>query len=216
MVFMHCTWVLGALLVTLSFIIAGVALVSGVVWYDACHFIDIITEDFNNYVPSATGAKALNACYNGTSLAVAFNMSQRLDFRNRLTAMSSKLQSFTPGQTHHNLSAPLVDLDNSLMTFDSTSIMLALNEYTNYHGFYPAASCQYSDSYTWVNLDTPWVDNLGKGNTAWSAEPYARSGSESAINYLTRLYQDATCGTAVNTPLLDAWSSASSKVRKFS
>ena len=211
---MHCTWVLGAVLVTLSFIISGVALLLGVFWYDTCHFINIVTSDFNQYVPSATAAKGLNACFNDTPLVEAFNMTQQLNFGGKLDAVSAKLNTLHTTQAYANLSAPIENLDHTLTAYNSTPAMLALNQYTNHKGYNPTdLLCVYSDTYTWVNIDTPWNDNIGKGSTSWSGELYARSGAETAQSYLTRLYQDANCGAAINDGVLDAWSSASTNVR---
>eukprot|EP00952_Eustigmatos_sp_NYUAD-ZCMA_P002482 10913-Eustigmatos_ZCMA.PRE.1 len=40
---MHFTWVLGSVVVTLSFIIASVALFLGVFWYDICRVVESLT-----------------------------------------------------------------------------------------------------------------------------------------------------------------------------
>jgi hypothetical protein len=80
--------------VTLSFIVSSIALFLGIFWYDACQFLDVVTDDFGTYIPVKAAATGLQACFEGTSLLVAFNLSKQLSFADNLGANFAQVSGF--------------------------------------------------------------------------------------------------------------------------
>mmetsp|Transcript_64488 Transcript_64488/g.76373 ORF Transcript_64488/g.76373 Transcript_64488/m.76373 type:complete len:140 (-) Transcript_64488:173-592(-) len=80
---LNITGLICALLGTISLIVASVVLCVSILWYDTCQMTDIVTQDFEPFLGDkiATGA---NACFNDTNLAVAFNVTDKVDFQAKL------------------------------------------------------------------------------------------------------------------------------------
>ena len=68
--FLNVTWIFCALLGTLSFILASVSLCFSLFWFDTCKLSAVVISDFEPIVGEAAAA-GVNACFDGTNLAVA-------------------------------------------------------------------------------------------------------------------------------------------------
>ena len=123
-------------------------------------------------------------------------------------ANKSMLDTRTHTQAFNFVEAPLADVDNQLLNFNSTALVNAVNALS-----YPDATqypnCQYTTTFTWAEIAHPWgADTNGAGaTTAWTGHPYAKQGAETPAAYMARVYDetDANCPT---TNLFAAWQAA--------
>lgn len=72
-----------ALLGSIALIAASALLCTSFLLHDACQISDIITRDFEPFVGDRVSPGA-NACFNDTNLAEAFNVTDKVDFQQKL------------------------------------------------------------------------------------------------------------------------------------
>ncbi|GMH94331.1 hypothetical protein TrVE_jg6612 [Triparma verrucosa] len=108
---MNLTWFFGSLIVTLSFILAGITIFLSVFWNDVCHFLDIIVQDFEPYVGAAASV-GLNACFNNTPLVDAFNLTSKVDFQDKINTTLAVIENTDLDSQFADVSAPLDDIND--------------------------------------------------------------------------------------------------------
>ena len=201
MIGMHCTWVFGTLIVFLAFFFSGLLMLFGLVWYDSCQILEYSTSNFTQVIGGEYGS-AIDNAWNGSSLLEAFNMSSQLEFIDTLSANFDELDSMNVSSSFNTATAPLSKLDTTLRVFNGTTAMDFLNGLTDND----AAGCPYDDTFTFANINEPWLDQDSSASTTWgSTESYARSGTETAVGWFRRIYDAPACGTDTNYGIIRAY-----------
>mmetsp|Transcript_10114 Transcript_10114/g.20490 ORF Transcript_10114/g.20490 Transcript_10114/m.20490 type:complete len:873 (+) Transcript_10114:53-2671(+) len=194
---LHFTWVFGSFIGTLTFIIGGLALVASIGWSDMCQFMDLVKDDFSLLGEQA--GTGLDACYNDTALIAAFNMTKSLDFAGPIEEQLSSVTDMDIAADFAAIKQPINDLATNIKAISIQTGVDALNAMTNLCATSGATACTagtcgYSQTYTAANIMTPWADNSAS-TMAYSGHSFARSGSETPVQYITRLYDSSPCET---------------------
>jgi len=108
---LNLTWFFGSLVVTFSWILAGITLFLAVFWNDACHWLDIVVEDFEPYL-GETAAVGMNACFNNTPLVEAFNLTSQVDFQEVVDAQIAEINSTDIAGQFTTVSEPLTEIND--------------------------------------------------------------------------------------------------------
>lgn len=184
---------LSALLGSLAIILASVLLSMTFLLFDSCKVLDIVTQDFEPYIGDRI-APGLNAAFNDTNLAVAFNVTDKVDFQQQLEDGLSQIENVNITSSFQLVLDPLSDIQ-TLVSSISTSALEVLNQATSINSM----QCPFNDTYTkdtilepWtltrVFDETPYVIRDNEGN----ATSYERRGpEEDGEAYLRRIYNKA-------------------------
>lgn len=181
-----------ALLGSLALILASVLLSASFVLFDSCKILDIVTEDFEPFVGDSV-APGANACFNDTNLAVAFNVTDKVDFQQELDEGLAQIENVNITSSFELVLGPLADIQN-LISSVSDSALAALNQATSSNN----TICPFVDVYTKATIMEPWelsrtndiTPYIIRGNFG-NATSYERSGSEDSSAYLSRIYNKA-------------------------
>ena len=203
MIGMHCTWVIGTVVVFLALFISGLLVSMSIVWYDTCQVMDYSVSNFTRVMGPGYGEQ-LDAAWNGSSLLEAFNMSSQLEFADTLSANFDELGNMNVTESFQEASAPLAMIDEKLSTYNASTAMDLFNAMTNN----AASSCPYADTYSFANITEPWKDaqHFSAASPSWNAQNYARASStETAVAWFTRIYDDSACTSTVNDGIITSW-----------
>ena len=180
--------ILCAILGSIAFVLASVGLSIGVLWHDACVITSIVTSDFEPLVGDkvATGA---NACFNDTNLAVAFNVTEKIDFQAKLDKGLAIVGEVNVTEKFGQVFNPLEDIQELIGKISTTSLRV-LNKATALN----TDTCPFNDTYNKNNIYEPWLANTDKDVTPWFLRPtgltggYSRLGTEDGTAYMSRIY----------------------------
>ncbi|GMH75180.1 hypothetical protein TL16_g06676 [Triparma laevis f. inornata] len=132
---MNLTWFFGSIIVTLSFILAGITIFLSVFWNDTCHWLDIVVQDFEPYVGSAASV-GLNACFNNTPLVDAFNLTSKVDFQDTINSTLAEIENTDLDAQFEGVAAPLEEINDmikGILTADEfQTVVNSLDAMTNY------------------------------------------------------------------------------------
>ncbi|GMI09481.1 hypothetical protein TrLO_g1275 [Triparma laevis f. longispina] len=200
---LHFTWTFGSLIGTITFIVGGIALVLAIGWSDMCTFMNVVKEDFS--IIGGQAGTGLDACYNDTALIYAFNMSKSLDFAGPIEEQLASVTGMDISEQFGAIKQPIIDLGVTITAISLADLFAALNAMTNAceaivagGGNCDVATCGYSQTYTEANVLSPWEDNGDTGTMVHSGHSLARAGSETAVQYMTRIYDSSACATATS------------------
>ncbi len=190
-----------ALLGSLAIILASVLLVASFVLYDSCQILNVVTSDFEPFLGEKV-APGANAVFNDTNLAVAFNVTEKIDFQEMLDEGLSQIENVNITSSFELVFDPLRDVQ-SLISSMSDVALDAFNQATASN----SSSCPFDDVYNKSTMVEPWDlqrtindltpyiirDNFG------NATSYARIGQEDSEAYLERIYNAAgICSASSN------------------
>lgn len=191
----HCinAGFISAILGTLSLLVASIGLSANFLVHDACQISSLVTRDFEPFVGDAV-APAANAAFNDTNLAEALNLTEKVGFQQKLEEGLSQIGEINVTANFELVLEPLYNIQTMLGSISDTSLSI-LNQAVSSDDF----PCAFGDiQYTkeaalspWSIVrpteDTPYIirDNLG------DSTPYDREGSESASDYIARIYNIA-------------------------
>lgn len=124
------------------------------------------------------------------NLAEAFNITNKLDFEERLNDGLNVLETVNITDSFNMVIGPLEDIQEDAETITSTALE-ELNQLTTakYLG------CEFDDTYSKENILKPWEANQFKAKTTWKTldngdfSDYQRKGEENAIQYFKRIYE---------------------------
>ena len=197
---MNLTGIISALLGSVCLVIASLTLLVSFVWHDACEISQYIISDFEPIV-GETIARGANAIFDGTNLAVAFNVTDKIDFEEKLNAGLFQIQSVSIPTQFRLVVSPLEDMQEVVDTVSSLSFDAFQTLSNNAANFPPATPgldvCRFSDRYYKGDMREPWQANRPNTNTAWLIEStgttgtYARVDDESMQEYIDRIYSVA-------------------------
>lgn len=180
-----------ALLGSISLVVASIFLMISFILYDACQISGIVTSDFEPFVGDAVSPGA-NACFNDTNLAVAFNVTDKVDFQQKLDEGLQQIETINVTEKFGLVLDPLSDVQLMLGSISDTAIS-ALNQVTTSGDV--NAACPFSDAYTKNTILAPWDLSRPTSNTSYAirgnkgySTPYARIGSEDGEAYMSRIY----------------------------
>ena len=193
--FSHAIKVCGffsAWLGSLSLIIASVSLCLSFILHDACQISDIVTRDFEPLVGDKIAVGA-NAAFNDTNLAVAFNVSDKVDFQQKLDEGLKEIEQVNVTEKFQLVLNPLSDIQDMLGSI-SDSALSVFNQATSSND----PLCPFTDTYTKDNILTPWELDRDSANTPYiirdnlgNPVTYTRTGLEDGETYLCRIYNKA-------------------------
>ncbi len=184
-----------ALLGSIALIFASLFLVASFIIYDSCQILNVVTNDFEPFVGEKV-APGANAVFNDTNLAVAFNVTDKIDFQSILDEGLSQIENINITSSFELVFEPLRDIQ-SMISSMSDSALGAFNQVTSSN----STTCPFTDVYTKATMLEPWELDRAGGYTPYiirdnygSATSYGRSGSEDSGAYLDRIYNKAgTC-----------------------
>ncbi|KAL9183550.1 hypothetical protein ACHAXT_004406 [Thalassiosira profunda] len=209
-VFFHCIKITGffsVLLGSLSLVLASVLLCTSFVLHDACQISDIVTRDFEPFVGDQVSPGA-NACFNDTNLAVAFNVTEKVDFQQKLDEGLEEIESVNVTEKFTLVLAPLEDIQDLLGSISDTALS-ALNQATNAN----QELCPFTDVYKKETVTSPWSLDRGTDSTPYvirgnqgNTTSFDRIGLESPTEYLDRIYNKAgICSDSSNCCIEYPW-----------
>jgi len=210
--FMNLTWIFGSLIATLAFLVGGASISISVFWSDVCYFADIVVDDFGEYFDENT-ATGMNACFNDTGLVEAYNLTEDLDFAGEI---SSQLDILTELDVPSELQPAYTSIDDVATTierdFDLSPLLDELNSLATdgVSTENPDVACsEYSGrdfaQFTEENVREPWTAHTH------SSASYDRSGTESGLEYMQRVYQSSCIG--YDEGIYTAWELAEGSVQ---
>ena len=148
-----------------------------------------VTRDFEPFVGDKVALGA-NAAFNDTNLAIAFNVTDKIDFQKKLDEGLQILEVVNITEKFQLVLGPLSDIQGMLSSISDTALS-ALNQATASNDL----MCPFNDTYTADNILTPWELDRGTSNTAYiirdnEGDPttYSRIGLEDSETYLSRIY----------------------------
>lgn len=207
---LHFTWLFGAVIGTVTFIVGGVALVASIGWSDMCVFMDIVKDDFS--VLGEQAGTGLNACYNDTALLVAFNMTSELDFAGPLEEQLAATEDVDIAASFSSIKTPILDMGTAISAIVLTDIggndlVTGLSDLTNseesFRQAYGAANydalpdnqkCCYDISILEANILEPWTGMSGTLSCD-SAISLSRDSTETPKAYVARIFSLTACTT---------------------
>lgn len=181
-----------AIMGSLAIICASVLLCVSFFLFDACQMSEIFTRDFEPFVGDRV-APGANACFNDTNLAVAFNVTEKVDFQRQLDEGLFRLESINVTSSFELVLEPLEHIQE-LISSTSNSALYALNQATSSN----STLCPFGDIYTKLTMLEPW--NLARANDVTpyiirdnfgNATSFKRSGTEDSLSYFSRIYNKA-------------------------
>eukprot|EP00985_Skeletonema_marinoi_P026544 scaffold20679_cov93-Skeletonema_marinoi.AAC.1 len=180
------------LLGSLALILASVLLVASFVLYDSCQMLNVLTKDFEPFVGDKV-APGANAVFNDTNLAVAFNVTDKIDFQEELDEGLSQIESINITSSFELVFDPLRDIQGVISSMSDTALAI-LNQATSSNSI----SCPFDDVYTKETLLEPWELHRTDDFTPYiirdgNVTSYDRIGSEDSGTYLGRIYDKAGC-----------------------
>lgn len=195
---LNLTGFLNPFLGSASLIFASIALSLNIFYYDLCQLSQIVTQDFEPLVGEKV-APGANACFNNTNLAVAFNVSDKVDFQAKLDQSLSILSDTNVTEQFSAVISPLEEVQHYVESITTTALDV-LNQGTNIN----SASCPFNDVYTKDTILEPWTLHLLSDQTDWivketgTVASYDRDmdvgGSglpETPFQYMDRIYDAA-------------------------
>jgi len=225
--FMNLTWIFGSLVATLAFIVGGASLSVSVFWSDVCFFSDLIVGDFGEYVDEQT-AIGMNACFNDEGLVIAYNLTSELDFAGKISSQLDVLSDMEIGASMEPVFADIADVGLLIETdLDLTVLFAELNSLTadGVSTKDPVFACvdytvpqDHSFLFTEENVRQPWTVHDEGTSATWSGESFQRSGTESGLEYMQRVYtsncnSDAFPPVPFDEAIEAAWTVASGTVQ---
>ena len=181
-----------AIVGSFTMVLASILLIVSIFGYDSCKMLSIMTKDLEPFVGEKV-APGANAIFNDTNLAVAFNITDKVEFQEELDEGLSQIENINVTSSFDMVFEPLIDIQSVISSMTDPALA-ALNQLTSY----TASSCPFDDIYTKSTMIEPWTlnrdgivtpyiirDNLG------SPISYDRIGSESSTAYLQRIYNIA-------------------------
>lgn len=183
--------ILCAILASISFVLGSVSLGAAVLWSDGCQMVDIITSDFEPIVGDKVATVA-DAIWNDTNLAVAFNMTDKLDWQAKFEEGLAVIDDVNVTDIFANqVLSPLDRIQEGIDMITVTGLGL-INQGTTFNN----DVCPFDDEYTKGDIMEPWLANTEKITTAWITKAtgtnadYSRIGDESGSEYMARIYGD--------------------------
>lgn len=184
-----------ALLGSIALILASLLLVVSFIIYDSCQILNVVTNDFEPFVGEKV-APGVNAIFNDTNLAVAFNVTDKIDFQSILDEGLSQIENINITSSFELVFDPLRDIQ-SMISSMTDSALGVINQATSSNN----TNCPFTDVYTKTTLLEPWELQRTSSDTPYiirdnygSKTSYGRSGSEDSGTYLNRIYNKAgTC-----------------------
>jgi hypothetical protein len=183
--------ILSALLGSACLVLASLTLFVSLVWHDACEISTLIVNDFEP-VLGETLAKGATAIFSGSNLAVTFNLTDRIDFEDKLNEGLSQIENVNITEQFDLVISPLKDIQISVVGNVKAASFLALSSIVEVG--IPGV-CEFS--YVWTEDDflEPW--NRTSTITSWNLNSTGlpaseeRIGNESPEEYINRLYSIA-------------------------
>lgn len=184
-----------ALLGSIALILASLLLVASFIIYDSCQILNVVTNDFEPFVGEKV-APGVNAIFNDTNLAVAFNVTDKIDFQSILDEGLSQIENINITSSFELVFDPLRDIQSMISSMSDTALGV-INQATSSN----STSCPFTDVYTKATVLEPWELNRTSSDTPYiirdnygSKTSYGRSGLEDSLTYLDRIYNKAgTC-----------------------
>lgn len=142
----------------ISLVLAFITLTASFVWSDACEIMTILTSDFEPLL-GETIAQGANAIFNDTNLAVAFNLSNKIEFQSKFDDGLSIIEGVNISEQFEMVTTPLHDVHGSLGSISGTALG-AFNDLLD------TPICPFSaDQYDESNIRQPWIANVKKSLT---------------------------------------------------
>jgi hypothetical protein len=204
---MNLTWMFGSLIATLAFVVGGAALTISVVWSDVCFFSDLVVENLGDYVDEQT-ATGLNACFDNTGLVQAYNLTDELDFSGKIETQLAVLEDLDVSTSFYPVHERILAVGKAIEEFDLTPLLIELNSLTAdgvstrdtnlICADYVVSQDDHRVEFTAENVREPWlVHASGKQIATWSGESFARTGGETGLHYIQRVYKSSCNGPPV-------------------
>eukprot|EP00957_Ditylum_brightwellii_P208373 15357083-Ditylum_brightwellii.AAC.1 len=202
------TGIISALLGTIAFLLAAVSLSTSVLWHDACEMSKIVTSDFEPFLGDKI-APGANACFNDTNLAVAFNVTDKVDFQESLENGLSAIAEVNITENFEMVLNPLQDIQDLVSSITTTTLRV-FNKATAFD----SETCPFNDTYSKATILDPWTANVDKSTTGWVLNStgikgdYKRQHLENETQYIERIYNMAGMCMSSSSCCLNAFCNA--------
>eukprot|EP00970_Alexandrium_tamarense_P005114 scaffold825_cov196-Alexandrium_tamarense.AAC.59 len=186
------TGFVSSLLGTVALLSASATLCLTFVFHDACEVSGIVTRDFEPFVGDRI-SPAVNAAFNDTNLAVALNLTEKVDFEQKLEDGLIQIEMVNVSQAFQLVLEPLSQIQSALGSISGTALSV-LNQATASNEF----PCAFNDTYTKDTITHPWDLDRSTDDTPYTIRDnmgnptsYDRIGLESSDDYMHRIYNKA-------------------------
>lgn len=143
--------ILSAVCGSLSLVAASAFLSASFVINDACQMSNLVIRDFEPFVGDRVSPGA-NAAFNNTNLAVAFNVSDKFDFKRKLDEGLLEISSVNVTAQFDRVLEPLEEMQGMIGSITETALV-ALNEASNVN----TALCPFGGpAYSKEGILSPW------------------------------------------------------------
>jgi len=185
------TGIFSAILGSIALILASLAFFVAFLWNDACVISSIAINDLEPFFGERIASSA-NALLNDASLSEAFNITDMLDFHNKLDGNAMNIENVNISEELEKVNRPLENIQGMVDSISTTAIK-GFNEVTTVN----ISMCPFNDIYAEETIFQPWEANTGKNATPWIlnetgyAGNYARYNLENRADYIARIYDVA-------------------------
>ena len=197
--------IMSALLGSACIVVASLTLLVSFLWHDVCEISTIVTNDFEPIL-GETIAKGANAVFTGTNLAVAFNLTDRIDFEEKLNEGLAQIENVNITEQFELVLLPLEDIQTSIVDNIQNASYSALQG--TFQTGIPGL-CEFEQNWTISDLTEPW--DRPTMTTQWNLNSTGVPGTEVRVDdetpekYISRLYSLAgMCDTSSGDCCLDA------------
>jgi len=204
MCLVSCTGILSAVLGSVVLILASVTLCVAFLWNDACEINSLVIADLEPFV-GETIAWGVNGIINDTSIAVVFNVTDKINFATKLDNGLSNVKDVNITEQLSKVVNPLGGIQVMVDSITTTAIK-GFNIKTTVN----LPMCPFDERYTVDTVLKPWEANVKKYTTPWilkssgEAGIYSRLGKESPKEYISRIYDTAGVCLESNSCCLNA------------
>jgi hypothetical protein len=195
----NLTGIVSAIMGSGCLVVASFTLLISFLWHDACEISRLVVRDFEP-VLGETLARGANAIFDGNNLAVAFNVTDKIDFEEKLNEGLAEIENVNITEQFQFVVSPLEDMQDTVVNpvRDATFNTLNSSELT---GINVPGECTFDYQWRrtgWDDMIEPWMRTLEiNGLTSWplnstgNLSPYDRVGDEGPEEYIDRIYSIA-------------------------
>ncbi len=191
--------IFSAVLGSACLLLSSLTLLISFVWHDACEISSIVVQDFEPIL-GETISRGANAVFNGDNLAVAFNVTDKIDFEQKLKEGLSQIEKVNITEQFQTVLNPLEEMQESVINpLKDASFSLLLSPELS--GVEVPGECTFDYQWRrtdWDDMIEPWMRTLETdGLTSWPLNStgipstYNRVGDEGPEDYINRIYSIA-------------------------
>jgi hypothetical protein len=195
----NLTGIFSAFLGSGCLVIASFTLLISFVWHDTCEISRLVVQDFEPIL-GETIALGVNAIFDGDNLAMAFNVTDKIDFEEKLNEGLAVIETVNITDQFQQVLSPLKDIEDDVVNPVKDATFSSLKS-PGLSGITVPGECTFDYQWRrteWDDMTEPWMRATeNNGPTSWSLNStgypstFDRVGDEGPEEYINRIYSIA-------------------------